>query len=376
MNRSTGTMKKIISNVISSITGGLIAFGLAISFLHPEPEPDQSAFASFVNNVNVAPGSIKAPFDFRQAAQRAIPSVVNISVRSTSGTNSGFFPDNLLEPYESEGTGSGVIYTKNGYIITNNHVVKGAKDIEVKLYDNRIFKAQIIGKNEDIDLAVLKINAENLATLNIYDSDQLEVGEWVLAVGNPFDLNFTVTAGIVSAKGRNIDLLEDRDYAIESFIQTDASINPGNSGGALVNVNGDLLGINTAIATRTGRFQGFAFTIPINLAVRIADDIIKFGDYKRAFLGITVVDMDSELAEEIQVETSRGVMVTEIENGGSAQYAGVLLRDVILKVNGKAIRNGATLQEIVGVAKVGDTLNLEIIRKGKIIEIPVKLKSR
>ncbi len=369
-------MKKNISNVISSITGGLIAFGLAISFLHQEPERDQSAFASFVNNINVAPGSIKTPFDFRQAAQRAIPSVVNISVRSTSGTNSGFFPDNLLEPYENEGIGSGVIYTKNGYVITNNHVVKGAKDIEVKLYDNRIFKARIIGKNEDIDLAVLKINAENLPTLNIYDSDQLEVGEWVLAVGNPFDLNFTVTAGIVSAKGRNIDLLNYRDYAIESFIQTDASINPGNSGGALVNINGDLLGINTAIATRTGRFQGFAFTIPINLAMRIADDIIKFGDYKRAFLGITVVDMDSELAEEIQVKTSRGVMVTEIENGGSAQYAGVLPRDVILKVNGKVIRNGATLQEIVGVAKVGDTLTLEIIRKGKIIEIPVKLKSR
>lgn len=368
-------MKKLLSIFFVAFLGGLVAFFLAAQLFLSIDIPVHETNAQLVKNINISPKNQSVPFDFKDAAKRATPSVVNIYVSGRTKLNSDFFPDDYLPIPEREGKGSGVIYKSNGYIITNNHVVDRAEKIEVKLFDNRIYEAKIVGTDATNDLAVIKIDEQQLPTLEIGDSDQLEVGEWVLAVGNPFDLNFTVTAGIVSAKGRNIELLEEK-YAIESFIQTDASINPGNSGGALVDPEGRLLGINTAIATRTGSFQGYAFTIPINLVVRIVDDIIEFGTYKRAYLGITVVDMDSELAEELGIDNTLGVLIQKITEGGAAQQAGLLPNDLVIKVNGKDIKNGAAMQEIVGVAKAGDILNMVIVRNGKIIEMPVELKTQ
>ncbi len=376
-------MRKFLLMMASGFVGGCLALGLGWYLYQVAESGTHSSDVQLVKNVNVAPHAANVPFDFKEAAAAATPSVVHIRAaskgRSASGNRSPrgfrFFPDDFsFDPFR-EGTGSGVLYSTDGYIITNNHVVEFADEIEVTLSDNRIFEGKVIGADPTSDLAVIKIEADNLPRMQVANSDEVEVGEWVLAVGNPFDLTSTVTAGIVSAKGRNIELIEGK-YAIESFIQTDASVNPGNSGGALVDVNGHLVGINTAIATRSGSFQGYAFAIPINLVTRIADDIIKYGSYKRAYLGISVVDMDSDLAREMGVKVTQGVLIDEIVDGGSAQYAGLLPKDIILKVDNRKINNGSELQEIIGRARVGDVINITINRKGQIKSVKVQLKSK
>jgi S1-C subfamily serine protease len=262
--------------------------------------------------------------------------------------------------------------------VTNNHVVDFADDIEVALYDNRKFKAKKIGTYPKADLAVLKIEANALPVLKHADSDQSKVGQWVLAVGNPFDLTSTVTAGIISAKGRDINIIQARDGrndAIESFIQTDAAVNPGNSGGALVDAMGRLLGINTAISTRTGVFEGYSFAIPINIVTRIVDDIIKNGSYQRPYLGVNIQELDADYAKELGVDISQGVVIETLVDGGSAQFAGLQPRDIIVSINGKGIKSVPELQEIISSSKVGDTLNVQVLRKGKKQEIAVRLKA-
>ncbi len=376
-------MRKFLSLLAAGFMGACLALGLGWYMIKSSQMLDQPYNASLVKNLNVAPHTSNVPFDFKKAAAEATPSVVHIRAKGNNKRGSGndrsnrfrYFPDDPFWNPLREGSGSGVIYSSDGYIITNNHVIEFADEIEVTLSDNRIYQATLIGHDATTDLAVLKIEADNLPQMQIANSDQLEVGEWVLAVGNPFDLTSTVTAGIVSAKGRNIELIEGK-YAIESFIQTDASVNPGNSGGALVDVNGHLLGINTAIATRNGSFQGYAFAIPINLVTRIVDDIIKFGNYQRAYLGVSVVEMDSELAKEMSVDITQGVLIEEIVDGGSAQYAGLLPQDIIIEVDQRPILAATELQEIIGRARVGDTLNIKVNRKGQIKNIPVRLKSK
>ncbi|HQU57623.1 MAG: trypsin-like peptidase domain-containing protein [Phaeodactylibacter sp.] len=380
-------MKQLFSLVLAGIIGGLITLG-GYSLLQPDTlaltQPE--AYAQAVKNVNLPVHANAFPFDFKEAAAKAMPAVVHISATmSRTARNNGsdpfrfFFGDEFNSPFgqgqpPAGGTGSGVIYSPDGYIITNNHVVASANELEVTLYDNRTFKAQVIGTDEKTDLAVIKIEATNLPALPLANSDEAEVGEWVLAVGNPFDLTSTVTAGIISAKGRNINLLGG-GRSIESFIQTDAAVNPGNSGGALVDAQGRLLGINTAIATRTGVFSGYSFAIPIGLAARIADDIIEYGSFQRAFLGVTIVDLDSEYAQELGVDFSQGVVIEELADGGSAQYAGLLPKDIIVGVNGREVKSVPELQEIVGRSKVGDTLNLIVNRRGKQQTVAVRLKA-
>lgn len=376
-------MKKFLSFIAAGFVGACIALGFGWYMIKSSQLPDIPSNVSFVKNLNVAPHTTNVPFDFKKAAAEATPSVVHIHAkgnkrRSTENGRSErfrYFPDDLFWNPLREGSGSGVIYSSDGYIITNKHVIEFADEIEVTLSDNRIYQAKLVGSDATTDLAVIKIEAKELPRMQISNSDKVEVGEWVLAVGNPFDLTSTVTAGIVSAKGRNIELIEGK-YAIESFIQTDASVNPGNSGGALVDVNGHLLGINTAIATRNGAFQGYAFAIPINLVTRIADDIIKYGNYQRAYLGVSVVEMDSELADEMNVKITQGVLIEEIADGGSAQYAGLLPKDIIVKVDERPILAASELQEIIGRARVGETLNITVNRKGQIKNIPVRLKSK
>lgn len=379
-------MKNIISLVVAGMIGGLITLSGVYLFktssqetTTPTPVEQIAQTVSTRNNVNVKAGSLAAPFDFSEAAEIAMPSVVHITAtsggnRSQSSSNDPFEyffgrPDQGLRG----GTGSGVIYSSDGYIVTNNHVVEGASNIEVTLNDNRTYKAEIVGTDTQTDLAVLKVEARRLPVLKKADSDRAKVGEWVLAVGNPFDLTSTVTAGIISAKGRDIDIIQG-NTAIESFIQTDAAVNPGNSGGALVDAKGKLLGINTAIATRTGSYQGYSFAIPVNIMTKIVEDIIEYGSYQRGFLGINIADLDNEYADDLGLNITQGVVVLRTVDGGAAQYAGVLPNDVITQVNGSRVNSAPELQELVGRKRLGDTVTLTINRSGKIKEIPVTLK--
>lgn len=391
-------MKSIISLVFAGIIGGLVTLG-GLQFMQNEQQSTLSnpAVAQQVNQslINARP-SLAVPTNFTDAAARAMPVVVHITAsesqalvqkRRQEGQNNNdpfqnFFGQDFFfgNPFNSpngrgkKGTGSGVIISNDGYIVTNNHVVGFADEVEVTTFDNRTFKAEIIGTDPETDLAVIKIEEDNLPTLNFADSDQAQVGEWVLAVGNPFDLTSTVTAGIISAKGRDINIIKG-NRSIEAFIQTDAAVNPGNSGGALVDTRGNLLGINTAIATQTGSFSGYSFAIPVNIMRKIVDDIIQYGSHQRAFLGVNITPIDNELAEELGLRNAQGVFVDGLADGGAAGYAGVLPKDIIIAVNGQTIKTVPELQEMVGRAKVGDTLTLTVRRKGKKKKIPVRLKA-
>lgn len=276
------------------------------------------------------------------------------------------------------GSGSGVIISEDGYIVTNNHVIEGADEIEVGLHDNRIFKAELIGTDPSTDLAVLKIDIKGLQPIQFGDSDDTKVGQWVLAVGNPFNLSSTVTAGIISAKGRNINLLQQKagNFAIESFIQTDAAVNPGNSGGALVDLRGNLIGINTAIASPSGVYAGYAFAIPSNLVKKVVEDLVDFGVVQRGFLGISMGSVDDKIAKDLNLEKVEGAYVSDVQKGGGADDAGLKSGDIITKVNNKPIKTSPELQEIVARYRPGDKIQVEFIRGGKLSTAYVTLKSR
>jgi len=266
------------------------------------------------------------------------------------------------------GSGSGVIVSSEGYIVTNNHVIEDASEIEVILNDNSKYTAKIIGTDPSTDIAVLKIEGGDFTPIAIGNSDNLKVGEWVLAVGNPFNLTSTVTAGIVSAKARNINLLADRSSGssvpIESFIQTDAAVNPGNSGGALVNTEGELVGINTAIASYTGSYSGYSFAVPVNLVQKVMRDLIDFGVVQRGYLGVQISDVNQELKEKESLPNLKGVYVAKVIEDGSADKAGVKEGQVILKVGSKEVNSVAELQEEIGKRRPGDKVTLTIRKKG------------
>lgn len=306
--------------------------------------------------------------NFVDAAQAVTPTVVNIKATEKSdyfwsGGNYG------------ASTGSGVIISRNGYIVTNRHVIDDGDKIEVTLNDKREFVAEVIGTDPSTDLALLKIKATDLPFLGFGNSDKLSVGEWVLAVGNPFNLESTVTAGIVSAKGRNINILEG-DYTIESFIQTDAAVNPGNSGGALVNSIGELIGINTAIITRSGRYEGYSFAVPSNLASKVISDLREYGEVQRAILGVNIEPIDNKLAESLKLPSVEGVHIKEITKGGSADLAKLKPGDVIVSINGKKTSTMPELQEQIGGFRPGDMISVQYYRKGKMARTKITLKNR
>jgi len=295
--------------------------------------------------------AISQVVDFRIPAKKVIGGVVHIIAtyegkniprgkmevpdffRDFFGNDFDFFFDNPQgrTPMPRMGSGSGVIITNDGYILTNNHVVKNADNIEIVTHDNRFFDAIKIGADPSTDLALLKIEEKGLTFVKIGNSDSIEIGEWVLAVGNPFNLSTTVTAGIVSAKARNINIIRDQ-ASIESFIQTDAAVNPGNSGGALINLKGELIGINTAIASPTGAYVGYSFAIPSNIAKKIVDDLMNFGKVHRAYLGITIRTLNSKLTKELGLKSTAGVYIDSIL-GKSAAEAGLRKKDVIIKID-------------------------------------------
>lgn len=314
--------------------------------------------------------------DLRLAARRATPCVVRVNATAGLGRRErvkALFGSEEQNPPRDGGQGSGVIYRADGYVLTNDHVVRGAEEITVTLANRKRYPAGVVGRDAKSDLAVLRIEADDLPTLKFGDSDAAQPGEWVLAVGSPLGLSSTVTAGIISAKGRSIRLLRELD-AIESFLQTDAAVNPGNSGGPLVSAEGKLLGINTAIATNSGRFEGYSFAIPVNLARRVADDIIRYGGYRRAYLGLEVSSLTARDVSRLRLrDRTEGVVVDKVFTDGSAAAAGLLPNDVVISAGGRPIRDVPQLTEVIGRAQVGETLNLGVVRDGKELEVVVKL---
>lgn len=330
------------------------------------------------------------PLDFTAAAEKVMPAVVYI--RSTQDNNNSRGEETQsMDPFHeffgpptqrgpSQSSGSGVIINEGGYIVTNNHVVQDADVVEVTLYDNRTIKADVIGTDPDTDLALVKINEKGLPHLSFVDSDKAKVGEWVLAVGNPFNLNSTVTAGIISAKGRNINILSrnsgEGSTAIESFIQTDAAINPGNSGGALVELNGGLLGINTAIASPTGSYSGYGFAVPSNIVSKVIEDLMKFGVVQRGWLGVSIGSVNSQIARENDLKVGEGAYISGFSEKSSAKEAGLKEGDVVTKIDETPIRSSTALIEYIGRHRPGDKVNMQVNRKGNELTIPVVLKTR
>jgi serine protease Do len=321
-------------------------------------------------------------FNFTAAAEKSIHAVVHVKTQyhqTVGGTYSlydFFFGERGNKYYEAPvlNSGSGVIISDDGYIVTNNHVIESAEHIEITLNDKRSYKAKLIGTDPTTDIALLKIEEKGLSFISFGNSEELKVGEWVLAVGNPFNLTSTVTAGIVSAKARNINILRNR-LAIEAFIQTDAAVNPGNSGGALVNINGDLIGINTAIASRTGSYSGYSFAVPVSIVKKVVSDIKEFGRVQRAILGVTITDINAKLAEELDIDRIEGIYITSVTENGAAKESGIRKGDVIVKIGNVDVINVPQLQEQISKFRPGDKIDVGILRDGKNKTILVEFKN-
>lgn len=384
---------------LKTLVGSILGMILCISIYHfafNESNTVKIEHISSSNGHNAVmtiddDGSIK-PLTFTNTAEEVLEAVVHIKSTQTSSNsmiNSRRSPRNLPDPFKGffgdqffrfespkqipnrprVGTGSGVIINEKGYIVTNNHVIENADDLEVTLHDNRSYKATIIGTDPTTDLALIQIKAKELPTVPLVNSEDIKIGEWVLAVGNPMGLNSTVTAGIVSAKGRNINILKDK-FAVESFIQTDAAINPGNSGGALVNLDGGLIGINTAIASPTGSYSGYGFAVPSNIVNKIVEDLLTYGVVQRGVLGVMIRSVDGNLARDKELGVNEGAYVDSLLENSAAGKAGIKIGDVITKVNDATIKSSPDLQAAIATHRPGDEISVSILREDK----PMKLK--
>ncbi len=330
-----------------------------------------------------SPVSVPAELDFTYAAEKSVHGVVHVKTQSMpdemyyNPLYDFFFGDGQQRSYQQPvmSSGSGVVISTDGYIVTNNHVVKDANYIYITLNNKKTYEAELIGRDPTTDIALLKIDEENMPYVDYGNSDDIQIGEWVLAVGNPFNLTSTVTAGIVSAKARNINILSQQ-FAIESFIQTDAAVNPGNSGGALVNSKGELLGINTAIASRTGSFVGYSFAVPVNIVKKIVSDLIEFGEVQRAYIGINIQDLNAERAEELGLDEILGVYVAGTVEGGAASEAGILAGDVLRYVGQKAVNSMAELQEQISRYRPGDKVDVTISRDSELQNFSIILRNK
>ncbi len=387
-NKKMENKKFYLSVLLAGLVGGIITM-IGTKYLFPGNNY-VIVNGNETKAKNISSPNVVYPFNLTKAAKsgtkvvvhiRAEESVQNAKKRLNRNPLGGFFNDMFdfgynNEFYRMKGGGSGVIISKDGYIVTNNHVVDFADNIIVTLPDKREYKAKKIGTDPSTDLAVIKIDETGLPVIPFADSDNAKLGEWVLAIGNPFDyLTSSVTAGIISAKGRNINIIQD-EHALEEFIQTDAAVNPGNSGGALVDANGKLLGITSAIATPTGSYAGYSFAIPVNLMKKVVDKIIEKGGNlsKKPSLGVSAATIDKEIQKKLNLEVDYGVYVDEVITGSSAEFAGILPGDVIVGVDGKEIRKFEDLREVLNFVKIGDILNFKILRDNKYTNIKVKLK--
>jgi serine protease Do len=392
-------MKKSLLYLALVLGGGLVA--LAGTNVFQQRHSAQSLVTKAENPVQFAHytpnsgGSSMA--DFSYSAEKTLPVVVNIqsSSRMPRQGMSPFDFNGIPEPFRQffgtpmpgngnsrrsepepmeKATGSGVILSEDGYIVTNNHVVRDAAELTVTLNDKRAFKATVIGTDPSSDLALIKIEATALPFISFGNSDEVKVGQWVVAVGNPFNLASTVTAGIVSAKGRDLHIVEDK-APVESFIQTDAVVNPGNSGGALVDLNGNLIGINTAIASPTGVFAGYAFAIPSNLVAKVVEDLKTFGVVQRGYLGITIRSIDADFADEKNLKTVNGVYVDSLSDDSAAGIAGIRKGDVLTAINGQAVNDSPALLEMIGKHRPGDKVEVTVLRGNNSHNYTVTLKN-
>lgn len=368
-------MKNISSLFLISLFSGAITLG-AYKYFFEDNKFNKSIVTSASNNNLIPVNYDGKQISFEAAAEKTVNNVVhvkNVSYRKVYNPIQEFFYGySNSQPQQQIGTGSGVIISEDGYIVTNNHVIKGAQEIEITTNDQKTYKAKLVGTDSKMDIALLKIDANEKLPYTVFaDSDQVKVGEWVLAVGNPYNLNSTVTAGIVSAKARNIG-----NNGIQSFIQTDAAVNPGNSGGALVNANGELIGINTMISSSTGSYVGYSFAVPSNITRKIIEDIMEFGNVQRAILGVEGIELNGNLSKELKVETSQGFYISKVTKKSGAANYGIIKGDVIVKLDQQNIRTFAELTNYINSKRPEDVVDVTLIRNGKTLVLPVKLSKR
>ncbi len=384
-------MKKIASTFLIASIGGLVSVGLYKNF---EPrislEPSSEGNEAKNTMVNLLSAEPTAKVDYITAAEMSVNGVVHVKTEGTIEYKQRAFDPlrhffygngNIEQEYIQpiKGAGSGVIISEDGYMVTNNHVIDNADVIKITLNNKKTYEAELIGTDPTTDLAVLKIEEDGLPHLDYGNSDNLKIGEWVLAVGNPFNLTSTVTAGIVSAKSRDINILENDPFtgihSLESFIQTDAAVNPGNSGGALVNTKGELVGINAAIKSNTGSFAGYSFAIPSNIVKKVVNDIIEYGEVQRAFIGINIRDIDDKIAEENNLDDRSGVYVAGLAEKGSAKKAGIEEGDIVKAINGYTVNSVTELQAKVGEYRPGDEIEVTLKRGDRIVSKKVTLRN-
>ena len=370
----------LLITLLSALAGGLTAYAVVNFTSAQTVQTISGSDTAQFRTVSLAQDNYP---DFTYAAESAVDAVVYVKVSSTQTMQQG--PSSIFDFFfgmpqqgapqqrERTGSGSGVIIREDGYIVTNNHVIDGATKIEVTLNSNQTYPAKLVGTDPATDVALLKIEATGLPTIPFGDSDKLRLGEWVIAIGSPYDLRSTITAGIVSAKGRSMPNYTG-EFKIESFIQTDAAVNPGNSGGALVDKSGNLVGINTAIISQTGSYTGYSFAVPSNIVKKIVYDLMDFGSVKRALLGITMQPIDDKIAKELKLSSLNGVYIVEVSKGGAAEKAGIKAGDVLVAVDSIKITTPSSVQEVISRFSPGDKAELTVLRDGKELKMDVTFK--
>lgn len=380
INNNIFIMRNVLLTIIISILAGGIS-GYFTSNQFPKSKTNEVNYKqSFRDSVKMTQREVSSTglVDFCDAAESAVEGVVYVKVVKRA---KNYQPSNVLDllfgyartPKDQVGMGSGVIISEDGYIVTNNHVIEGADEIEVTTYDNQLFKAKLVGRDSATDIALLKVETTTpLPIIPMGNSDDLRLGEWVLAIGSPYDLRSTITAGIVSAKGRSLPNYDGK-FRVESFIQTDAAVNPGNSGGALVNANGELVGINTSIVSLTGSYTGYSFAVPVSIVSKITDDLITFGEVRRAMLGISMQNINESIKQHYNLPTADGVLVVEVVQNSPAESAGIKIGDVIVEIDARPVLTGANVQELVSMHRPGEEMLVTVIREGARSDIIVKL---
>ena len=366
---------------VVAVLGALVAIIVYARIFQPRTTVVEVPAEHSMRYVNLPSASSESTLDFTDAVANSIDAVVHVKTKmfreyQVNPLYEFFFGEQpRAEAPPLLGFGSGVIISRDGYVVTNNHVIEDSDEIVVVLDNKKEYNARLIGTDPSTDVALLKVDAEDLAFLPFGNSDELRLGEWVLAIGNPFNLTSTVTAGIVSAKARNLPLNRAQEYSIESFIQTDAAVNPGNSGGALINTRGQLVGINTAIATRTGSFSGYSFAIPVTIVEKVVNDFIEYGAVQRAILGVEIRDVTAELAREENLDEIEGVFVAGVRDGGAAKEAGIRPKDIIIAIDNKRVNSMSELQEMVSKYRPGETVRVVIKRNGELKQYDLVLRN-
>jgi serine protease Do len=369
----------VIVVAVAACIGGVVGSIYTVKFLdytsvpYTSIEARQTAVLTRYTSDTV--DRVPAALDFLATAKTITPGVVHI--RTSYGTGDfSFNPLDFRHDWSARSSGSGVIISDDGFVVTNYHVIEDATNIEVVMNNNQRFYAKLMGTDPSTDLALLKVKAKNLPFVKYGNSDNVQLGEWVLAIGNPFDLNSTVTAGIISAKARNIGILRDRNnLQVESFLQTDAAVNPGNSGGALVNLKGELIGINSAIATSNGGYQGYSFAIPVSLVKKVMDDLLEFGQVQRGLLGVQITDVNAEIAEDLELSVNQGVLISRVNEKSAAQQAGLKAGDVIVSVNEHVVNTVSELQEWVARNRPGKEIEVSYVREAVRNNVNVRLRN-